>query len=210
LVHDVEALRVHLGLARMDLLAHSAGAVLATLYAAAHPDRVSRLILVTPGLGAVGIAGTEDEFTAIVRRRAGEPWYPTARAALERIFAGDLSMETFRASRPLCYGRWDDAAEAHATVGITERHVAARSGFAEHLTLDPAVVRAALTALTVPVLLSAGDLDPLVSPAMVRQAAPLFHDATVVVQPGAGHFPWLDDPAAFAAAITSFLSVNPK
>jgi proline iminopeptidase len=35
LVNDVESLRVHLGLDRMDLLAHSAGAVLATLYAAA-------------------------------------------------------------------------------------------------------------------------------------------------------------------------------
>jgi len=38
LVEDVDALRAHLGLERMDLLAHSAGAILATLYAAAyHP-----------------------------------------------------------------------------------------------------------------------------------------------------------------------------
>ena len=55
LVDDVESLRAHLGLQRMDLLAHSAGAVLATLYTAAHPRRVSRLILVTPGLAAVGV-----------------------------------------------------------------------------------------------------------------------------------------------------------
>lgn len=34
LVDDVEALRVHLGLDRMDLLAHSAGGSLAMLYAA--------------------------------------------------------------------------------------------------------------------------------------------------------------------------------
>jgi pimeloyl-ACP methyl ester carboxylesterase len=105
----------------------------------------------------------------------------------------------------LCYGRWDDAAQAHATVGVTERHVAARTRFADHLTLDPAATRAALTTLTAPVLLHAGDLDPLVTPAMVHQAAPLFHDATVVVQPGAGHFPWIDDPRAFTAAIASFL-----
>src|ERR1700761_3124018 len=112
LVQDVEALRVRLGVPSMALLAHSAGAVLATLYAAAHPDRVSRLVLVTPGLGAVGVDGTEEGFTATVLRRSAEPWYPAARAALERIFAGDLSMETFLASRPLCYGRWDDAAMA--------------------------------------------------------------------------------------------------
>jgi len=39
----------------------------------------------------------------------------------------------------------------------------------------------------------------------VREAVPVFGDATVVVQPGAGHFPWIDDPAAFVAAIDSFL-----
>jgi proline iminopeptidase len=45
-----------------------------------------------------------------------------------------------------------------------------------------------------------------VTPAMVRQAAPRFPDASVVVQPGAGHFPWVDDPAAFAAAVSAFLA----
>jgi pimeloyl-ACP methyl ester carboxylesterase len=204
LVHDVDALRAHLGMPRIDLLAHSAGAFLATLYAAAHPDRLSRLLLITPNLSAVGIDGTEEGFEAVVRRRAAEPWYPEARAAMERLFGGDLSMETFRESRPLLYGRWDEAAKANATVGITERSVAARNGFDDGVPLDPAAVRAALTALTAPVLLLAGDLDPLVTPAMVEEAAPLFHDATFVIQPGAGHFPWLDDPAAF----TSFLGAG--
>jgi pimeloyl-ACP methyl ester carboxylesterase len=41
---------------------------------------------------------------------------------------------------------------------------------------------------------------------VVRAAAPVFSDATVVVQPGASHFPWVDGPAAFAAAVGSFLS----
>lgn len=49
----------------------------------------------------------------------------------------------------------------------------------------------------------------MVTPAMVHEAAPLFDDATVVVQPEAAHFPWVDDPAAFAAAIGSFLSRSP-
>ena len=63
--------------------------------------------------------------------------------------------------------------------------------------------RAALKGLTAPVLLYAGDLDPIATPAVVRQAAPLFRDAAVVVQPHAAHFPWVDDPAPFAAAIGS-------
>jgi len=206
LTGDVESLRAHLGLDRMDLLAHSAGAVLATLYAAAYPQRLSRLILVTPGLAAAGVEGTEEEFRAALARRAAEPWYPAALAALEKIMAGDLSMEAFRASRPFFYGRWDQAAQAHATAGVSERHQAAREGFFAGATIDPPATRAALTKLTAPVLLYAGDLDPMVTPGMVRAAAPLFGDAAVAVQPGAAHFPWVDDPAAFAAAVGPFLS----
>jgi pimeloyl-ACP methyl ester carboxylesterase len=205
LVNDVESLRVHLGLDRMDLLAHSAGAVLATLYAAAHPEHLSRLILVTPGLAAVDVDDTEEQFRAALGRLAGEPWYPAALAALEKIIAGDRSMEAFRASRPFYYGRWDDAARAHATVGVTERHMAARNGFFAGATFDAPATRAALKKLTAPVLLYAGERDPMVTPAVAREAAPLFNDATVVVQPGAAHFPWIDDPAAFASAIGTFL-----
>jgi len=205
LVNDVESLRVHLGLDRMDLLAHSAGSVLATLYAAAYPERLSRLILLTPGLAAVDVDGTEEEFRAGIERVAGEPWYPSALDALEKIMAGDQSMEAFRASRPFYYGRWDEAARVHSTMGVAERHMAARRGYFADVTLDAAAIRAALKRLTAPVLLYAGELDPMVTPAVVMEAAPLFNDATVAIQPGAGHFPWVDDPAAFASAISSFL-----
>lgn len=206
LVQDVEALRVHSGLHRMDLLAHSAGAVLAMLYAATYPEHLSSLVLITPGLGAVGVVNPPDQVTAVITRRAAEPWYPAARAALERILTGDLSLEAFRASRPLFYGRWDDAAQAHATVGVTARHLAARTGYFADTAPDPGSVRAALRKLAAPVLLYAGDLDPMVTPDMAREAGSLFPDATAVVQPGAAHFPWIDDPVAFAAAIDSFLA----
>jgi pimeloyl-ACP methyl ester carboxylesterase len=45
----------------------------------------------------------------------------------------------------------------------------------------------------------------MVTPAMVQQAAPIFNNARVAVQSGAGHFPWVDDPAAFTATIGAFL-----
>lgn len=205
LVQDVEALRAHLGLEQMDLLAHSAGANLALLYAAAYPERVSRLMLVTPGLGLIGIDGDEEEFAAALEQSAAEPWYPAARAALERIFNGDLSVEAFRASRPLFYGRWDGTAQAHATVGVADRHQAARLGYFAGLDLDPSAIRTALTKLSAPVLLLVGEADPMVTPTMARDAAQAFADARVVVQPEAGHFPWVDDPDGFAAAVSAFL-----
>lgn len=206
LVSDVEALRAHLGLERMDLLAHSAGANLATLYAAAYPERIARLVLVTPGLGVIAVSGDQEEINAALAPRSAEPWYPEARAALEKILTGDLSMEAFRVSRPLFYGHWDDAARAHATVGVAARHMAAREGYVAGIALDPPATRAALKRLTAPVLLYVGEADPMMTPAMARNAAQLFNDARVVVQPGAGHFPWIDEPSAFAASVGSFLS----
>ena len=206
LVNDVESLRVHLGLERMDLLAHSAGCVLAILYAAVYPERLSRLMMITPGLAAVGVHGSEAQLAAALEHSVAEPWYADALAALEKIMDGELSLQSFRASRPLFYGRWDEAAQAHATVGVAERHAAARQGYFADVGIDVPAIRAVLIKLSAPVLLYGGELDPMVTAAMLEEAALLFHDATVVVQPGAGHFPWVDDPAAFAAAVGSFLA----
>lgn len=205
LVNDLESLRVHLGLDQMELLAHSAGSILATLYAAAHPDRLSKLLLITPGLAAVGVDLTEELLNAGLERRSAEPWYTPALEAMEKISAGDRSMEAFHASRPFFYGRWDETARAHAAAGVSERHQAAREGYFAGATIDPPAIAAELKKLTAPVLLYAGDQDPLVPPAMVQQAAPAFPDATVIVQAGSGHFPWIDDPETFAGNVAAFL-----
>jgi proline iminopeptidase len=203
LVDDVEALRAHLGLDRMNLLAHSAGAVLATLYAARYPQRLATLILVTPGLAAVGVYGTGDS-DAVLARLATEPWYAEAVAAFAEIKRGDLSIAAFRATRPLFYARWDAAAQAHACLGISARNMGARTGYFANFALDEPATAAALKQLAAPVLLYVGDLDPLVTPAMAAEGAPIFNNATVVVQPGAAHFPWLDNGPEYASVLGSF------
>ncbi len=113
MAEDVEALRAHLGLTTMDLLGHSAGADLALLYAARYPERVSRLILLNPGLSSVGLAVTDDELLANTERRSAEPWFADAKAAVEAAFSGDGCAETRRRYLPFFYGRWDEAARAH-------------------------------------------------------------------------------------------------
>jgi pimeloyl-ACP methyl ester carboxylesterase len=205
LAGDVEALRAHLGLDRMDLLGHSAAGDLAMLYAAAHSERVARLILLTPGLRAVGIEESDEQWRAALARRSGEPWYPDALAAIEKAEAGDDSTENRRGYMPFFYGRWDDAARAHVDAGVSERSRPVRDGFAAAGAFNPAATRKEAGQLAAPVLVYAGELDASPTPATVAAAAALFPNATVTVQPGAAHFPWLDDPAFFTAAITSFL-----
>ena len=48
-VEDLDGLRRGLGLDRVQLLGHSAGAYLAALYAAAHPENTSSIVLLHPG-----------------------------------------------------------------------------------------------------------------------------------------------------------------
>jgi pimeloyl-ACP methyl ester carboxylesterase len=206
LVGDVEALRAHLGLDRIDLLGHSAAGDLAVLYAAAYPQRVARLILMTPSLASIGVVGIDEQWLAAVERRSGEPWYPAAMAAIRKAEAGDGSMENRRAYMPILYGRWDDAAKAHVDVGVSERSGPLRAGFRADGAFNPAATVAAIARLTAPVLVFAGEFDANPTPETTAEGARSFPNATVIVQPGAGHFPWLDDPTAFTAAINSFLT----
>src|SRR5262245_10016993 len=48
-VEDLEGLRIHLKQDRLFLIGHSWGGMLAIAYAAAHPDRIDRMVLIGPG-----------------------------------------------------------------------------------------------------------------------------------------------------------------
>ncbi|MFD0313112.1 alpha/beta fold hydrolase [Streptomyces flavalbus] len=203
LVDDVEALRVHLGLERMDVLAHSAGGSLAMLYAARYPHRVARLALITATPWALDMPATTEHRLAAARLREGEPWFadafPAFRAWLED--GGDFDP----AFIPFFYGRWDAGAAAHADREDEEFNDEAAERYGADGAYDPPATRAALAALTAPVLLLAGELDGGPRPELARRAAEVFPNAEVAVQPGAGHYPWVDDPEWFTAHVSAFL-----
>jgi proline iminopeptidase len=106
-VGDVEALRLHLGLDQMDVLAHSAGGSLAVRYAAGYPHRIGALALITPSIRAVGIEVSADARRRVLALRRDEPWYPAAAAGFEAITAGRARRADRIAVTPTNYGRWD-------------------------------------------------------------------------------------------------------
>lgn len=85
-VADLEAVRRHLGLARLDLLGHSHGGFVAIVWGGTHPDRVGRLVL----------ASTATRFTDEIRQRRmepiathqGQPYFEDSIAALQDQQAG--------------------------------------------------------------------------------------------------------------------------
>lgn len=143
-VADVEALRAHLGLERMDVLAHSAAGNLALLYAAAHPERLGRTVLVTPTAWALDLVSTAQDRLAAARLRAGAELYDTAAEAYGRILGGADTDEEWDRAAPLFYGRWDGVAQAHYAAGEHEQNEKAAAAFAGPGACDPPAVRAAL------------------------------------------------------------------
>jgi proline iminopeptidase len=205
LVADVEALREHLGLSRMDLLGHSAGVNLATRYAARYPENVSKLALISPSAMAVGIAVTGEMRRETAGLRKDEPWFPAAFAALTAITTGTGTADDWTAIAPFWYGRWDAAAQSHQAAVSRQRNAEAAAIFGSAGAFAPEATRAALATLAAPVLLLAGEVDVNSPPQSATEFAELFPAATLVVQPGASHSPWLDDAETFVSTVAAFL-----
>lgn len=209
-VGDVEALRSHLGLERMDLLAHSAGAALAVRYAAQNPDRIGRLVLICPTPKAVGLEVTDQDRRETAELRRDEPWFPEAFSAFERIWAGHPNDEDWEAIVPFTNGRWDAARQTRAA---EEDSLMNMSGAAEYYAsgaIDAEAVRSALAQLDAAVLVVAGQFDVALPPARAAEYAELFPQGRLFVAPRAGHSPWLDDPGRFVDEVAGFLGAHAR
>lgn len=206
LAADVEALREHLGLERADVLGHSAGAIVAQAWASQHPDRVGRLLLLTPSDALQG--GRRADTAAIRASRSGEPWYPAAAEAHAAL--ADASpreaQDLVRATRPFFYSRWDERAQDHAASADRQSSKRAELGFAAgREDVDKAALVAGLRRVTAPVLVVGAELDALTGLESVATVAASFERARSAVVPGAGHFPWVDAPEALLAVLEPFL-----
>ncbi len=207
LAGDVAALRAHLGLETADVLGHSAGCLVAQAWAALEPERVGRLVLVTPSDRLQG--GDRGDVAQVRASRAGEPWYEDAAAAQDALADAPPAQQQalVRATRPFFYGRWDARTQEHAATADRQSSRRAELGFgAGAEEVDVPALLETLGRLSAPVLVVGGERDALTGVTSVARVAASFPSAQSVVLPGAGHFPWVDEPAAFRAAVEPFLA----
>ncbi|USX54318.1 alpha/beta fold hydrolase [Lentzea sp. HUAS12] len=205
LVRDVEMLRRHLGLDVVDVLGHSAGAGIAMGYAADFPDRIGKLVLLTPALRSVGLSPEQSDWDAFLEARAGEPWFEAATTALERTAAGDDSVSNRVAASPLLYARWDARAQAHAEAELGQWKYEVALGYNAEGAFVPGVLRRALVDFGRPVLVYACSEDPISPVRRCAELVGLFPDATLSVHEGVGHFPWVEEPERVAREVEAFL-----
>ena len=198
---DVVALVDALGLADVDIVAHSAGTRLALATAARFGERVRSLALVTPP--AAWLTGASSDVASIAVNRA-EPEVTEALAALEH---GDASTETeyralFLRQAPAGYARWTDRERAHAQLGAVSL-AAATAWFRDIPSDAPERIRAIHS--PPPTLVVGGDQDLLTGVQPVRDYAAAL-DARVAFIAECGHYPWIEQPAAFRELLDTWLA----
>lgn len=213
-IADVERIRRILGEERLVLVGHSFGALIAALYAAEFPERVSALVLESPADLLVTPSETGGLF-AQVEARLPSHRRPDFQAYLDRYLDFRHLFEKSEAQLAqlhLEFGSYYDAAlRASGTSAAVSPAPAASQvgGFmpqAVYISMGRKHDwRRAVAGVRVPVLVLHGerDLQPLEAS---RAFAAAFPNAEVRVIAGASHFAHLERPAAYAEAVRGFLA----
>jgi proline iminopeptidase len=208
-IADLEALRAHWGHGRWIVAGHSWGAALALVYAVAHPERVAAILYIS----GTGIdEDWKDEYRANCAARVspGElARYGELRALLKGAGALPEGLD-----REYCVLSWMPdypnraralalAAKLYRPPGPNYDVNAVLNAEWSRLCAD-ASFREGVAHIEAPALLVHGSEDPRPVSAAVRLAA-LLPRAELSVIEGAGHLPWVEQPARFAKTVRAFL-----
>lgn len=197
LADDADALRAHLGHERLAVLGHSFGGAVALEYALRHPERVSHLILVctAPRFDVSDPAAAE----RLVRKGM------TAGIAEALAHAGesDAALHSYaELAGPLYFHAFDAARYRRITADIVYSAAAMVRGFQIAAEWE---ILSRLAALRTPTLLVAGGGDAITPPEASMALQRNIPGADLVVLQRSGHFPWIEQPQEFAAAIKNLI-----
>ncbi|NGO70943.1 alpha/beta fold hydrolase, partial [Streptomyces boncukensis] len=209
LAEDVEALRAHLGLERFALLAHDAGAATAQAYAAAHPERLTHLVLLNPGSRLQG--RLPDDAREIFEARAAEAdWWEDAYVAV-KLLGHATDLDEIRGlllrAAPMAYGRWELPQQEHAADEGEQLNPVPRAAFWQGVTeARRQAVLEGLRAVPAPVLVVTGDRDAITGMRSGEAVAASFPHARLRTLHEVGHYPWVDEPELLRPLVEDFLT----
>jgi proline iminopeptidase len=197
-VDDLEAVRVHLGAPRIDLLGHSWGGYLAMAYAARHPERVAHLILCDS-------AAPKWSDTAFLFKDV----FPEGVARQEALgFASTLGDAKAAAASLREY-----LAMLFVSPAKRDAFLAASSGFSYSTDINAALnadlarfdLNPELLKLRMPALVLTGRFDANVAPSTAWKIHQAIAGSRFVAFDVSGHLPFFEEPEAFVSTVESFL-----
>ena len=203
--HMADALSVldAFGIERAWAVGHSWGGHLSMHLLVAHPERLLGIVAVDP-LGAFA-----DVFAVVdpaLRARLGDDEIARLDAIEGRRREGVVTetelVERFRMVWPSYFVDPSATLPPPARVGV-EASIGTNRSIGEHF--ERGTLRLGLPAATLPALFVHGELS-IIPPSATEQTAALIPGARVAVVPGAGHFPWIEEPESVHDAVESFLA----
>lgn len=203
---DLDALRRHLGIERLNLVGHSSGAILGLIFAAHHPHKVGSLVLLNPAPPFVPELAQQLQANMAARRTPEDDARKEALKASEGFKRRDpetLERLTLNTYTPFFSDRsWRDRAELGFT-SITAANIAAAGQrmFRDLAAFDPL---GSLARVECPTLVVHSENDT-VPEEFSRLLADRIDSAEYQLISGASHFVLLEDPVILAAVVMPFL-----
>lgn len=208
-VEDLDAIRLMIEAERIDLMGHSFGGLLALHYALRHPDATRSLILVDSDpptwqdwnhfRAVLAARRAQEETTRLDVIHASNGWERDPEVVQEyfrlllRPYFGNPEL-----ARRLTFG-FDE--NSFQKLGVTSQAV--RDDLGEWNVVDE------LSSLQLPILIVAGErsIFPLAAAEALHAALPM---SQLEVMLGVGHFPFIENPAAFGQLVVGFLAGSDK
>ena len=198
-VADLDALREAWGLERLAICGYSWGGLLAMLYAVTHPDRVERLALVSP---APAWRAARQQFEDTFAKRNLDPALQAERAKLRESGLRESDPEAFQ-RRLFELSVVPYFVDPEKVRELTPFRIVGRTQQEVWGSLGDYDLRPRLAALEVPSLVLHGREDVIPYQA-AEEAARLLRAEWHLLSP-CGHCPHVEQPEAFARAVSGFL-----
>lgn len=203
LAADVEALRDQLGFEKIALLGHSFGGFIALEHATTFPESLSHLILLDTSPGK--FEPTPEE---LAERPDPSTVSPEAREAAQKLFSvppasdeasGGLTLDHARAylhkqGPAVLFSAFSDVIFDLSTM------ILGFMSFAGWSVADK------LDRITCPTLVVCGRYDLQTTPECSKRLSTAIPDAELLWLENSGHFPWVEEPDTFFAAVEEWLS----
>jgi 2-hydroxy-6-oxonona-2,4-dienedioate hydrolase len=189
--HDLQALLRSEGQSRVSVIGTSLGGLIAMRLALLSPDLVSRLVLI----GSLGLEPLADDQKRAIAASVVDTSREGIAAKLTRVLA----------DRSLLTPEWVAEEWRINNSPGAEESLAAWVVYVQ-TAINGDVCIAGINDLGIPVRLVWGSEDGVVPVDVGERAARVLDKAELKILEGAGHMPYLEQPAAFHAAVTEFLT----
>lgn len=198
MIDDLEALRRHLKVERIDLVGHSWGGILSMAYAVRYPSHVAHLVLV--GSGDARLTSHEFLFDKL---------YPDITATIppDPSPAGQMGCVAIDAYDRMSYYDQRNQVQASGPDAPRFSQETCTVVMLDAMKLD---LYPALAKLDVPTLVINGRFDANVAPTVAYRISQAIPKAKLVFFERSGHSPFVEEPDRFALVVENFLANDGK